>query len=92
MLHMLQKNQNQDVYFKDSVDISEDSLKVTLERLSSKISEIFPLAVFQNKISAHSTTIFGHFQHLGDTSEANQTKIPLRGPYSPAVGRDHKQK
>lgn len=46
MLRMFQNNQNLDVCFKDSVDISEDSLKVTLERLSSKISEIFPLAVF----------------------------------------------
>lgn len=49
---MFRNNQKLDVCFKDSSDISEDDLKVTLEKLSSKISEIFPLAVFkQDKCS-----------------------------------------
>lgn len=45
MLQLIQNSQKLHVSFKDSVGLSEDCLKVTLEGLLSKISEILPLAV-----------------------------------------------
>lgn len=38
-----------DVCFKTSVDLGEDCLKVTLERLSVRIPEILPEAVFKSR-------------------------------------------